>query len=105
MNTIVLKFGGSSVADNGKLKIVADKIINLYKKNYNIVVVVSAQGKTTDRLISEAKEISENLQDREMDVLLSCGEQISIAKLSLQLNKMGYKAISLTRLASRNIHK
>lgn len=96
MDTIVLKFGGSSVADNEKLKLVADKIIDLYKKNHNIVVVVSAQGKTTDKLISEAKELSENTEDREMDVLLSSGEQMSSAKLSLLLNKMGYQAISLT---------
>lgn len=96
MDTIVLKFGGSSVADNEKLKLVAYKIIDLYQKNHNIVVVVSAQGKTTDKLISEAKELSEITEDREMDVLLSSGEQISSAKLSLLLNKMGYPAISLT---------
>ena len=59
MDTIVLKFGGSSVADNEKLKIVAEKIIGLYNKKNNIVVVVSAQGKTTDKLIKEAKELSE----------------------------------------------
>ena len=58
MDTIVLKFGGSSLADNEKLKMVAEKIIGLYQKNHNIVVVVSAQGKTTDKLISEAKELS-----------------------------------------------
>lgn len=96
MDTIVLKFGGSSVADNEKLELVANKIIGLYEKNHNIVVVVSAQGKTTDKLISEAKELSEITEDREMDVLLSSGEQISTAKLSILLNKMGYKAISLT---------
>lgn len=96
MDTIVLKFGGSSVADNDKLKIVAEKIINLYNRNNNIVVILSAQGKTTDKLISEALELSNETKDREMDVLLSAGEQISIAKLSILLNKMGYKAISLT---------
>ena len=96
MDTIVLKFGGSSVADNDKLKIVAGKIINLYNKNNNIVEILSAQGKTTDKLISEALELSNETKDREMDVLLSAGEQISIAKLSILLNKMGYKAISLT---------
>ena len=96
MDTIVLKFGGSSVADNDKLKIVTEKIINLYNKNNNIVVILSAQGKTTDKLISEALELSNETKDREMDVLLSAGEQISIAKLSILLNKMGYKAISLT---------
>lgn len=96
MDTIVLKFGGSSVADNEKLKLVADKIIGLYEKKHNIVVVVSAQGKTTDKLISEAKELSENTEEREMDVLLSSGEQMSTAKLSILLNKIGYPSISLT---------
>ena len=89
MDTIVMKFGGSSVADNEKLKIVANKIVDLYNKQNNIVVVVSAQGKTTDNLISQAKELSNNIEDREMDTLLSAGEQISIAKLSILLNDMG----------------
>ncbi len=105
MDTIVLKFGGSSVADNEKLKLVADKIINLYDKGNNIVVVLSAQGKTTDKLIKEAQELlateqnsikDKNIQDREIDSLISTGEQISISKLSILLNSMGYKAISLT---------
>lgn len=96
MDTIVMKFGGSSVADNDKLKIVANKIIDLYDKGNNIVVILSAQGKTTDKLIKEALELSENTEDREMDMLLSSGEQISIAKLSILLNGMGYKSISLT---------
>lgn len=96
MDTIVLKFGGSSVADNEKLELVAEKIIGLYKKNHNIVVVVSAQGKTTDKLISEAKELSKLTEDREMDALLSTGEQMSTAKLSILLNHKGYPAISLT---------
>ena len=96
MDTIVMKFGGSSVADNEKLKIVANKIIDLYNKQNNIVVVLSAQGKTTDKLINEAKELSTNIVNRELDALLSVGEQISIAKLSILLNNMGYKAISLT---------
>lgn len=105
MDTIVLKFGGSSVADNEKLKLVADKIINLYDKGNNIVVVLSAQGKTTDKLIKEAQELLDteqnsikykNIQDREIDSLISTGEQISISKLSILLNSMGYKAISLT---------
>ena len=96
MDTIVLKFGGSSVADNEKLKIVAEKIINLYEKDNNIVVILSAQGKTTDRLIQEAEELSNSVSDREMDMLLSTGEQISIAKLSILLNSLGYEAISLT---------
>lgn len=96
MDTIVLKFGGSSVADNEKLKLVANKITNLYDKGNQIVVVLSAQGKTTDKLIQEAKELSPILINRELDSLLSSGEQVSIAKLAILLNHMGYKAISLT---------
>ena len=106
MDTIVMKFGGSSVANNDNLKIVAQKIIDMYNKENNIVVVLSAQGKTTDKLINEATELCKNEElgmittkspdFREMDMLLSSGEQISIAKLSILLNSMGYKSISLT---------
>lgn len=96
MDTIVLKFGGSSVADNDKLKMVANKIIDLYDKNNNIVVVLSAQGKTTNKLINEAKELSEKEYNRELDTLLSTGEQVAIAKLSILLNSLGYTSISLT---------
>ena len=96
MDTIILKFGGSSVADNIKLNVVAQKIITLKKEAKNIVAVVSAQGKTTDRLIKEAQELSAIPEDREMDVLLSTGEQITASKLSILLNRKGYPAISLT---------
>lgn len=96
MDTIVIKFGGSSVADNEKLKIVANKVIKLYEENNDIVVVVSAQGKTTDKLIKEANELSSKPNKREMDSLLSVGEQISAAKLAILLNELGYKAISFT---------
>ncbi|MCI8444297.1 MAG: aspartate kinase [Clostridia bacterium] len=96
MDTIVLKFGGSSVADHEKLKLVANRIINLYNKGNNIVVILSAQGKTTDKLMQEAKELSPITINRELDSLLSSGEQVSIAKLAILLNSMGYKAVSLT---------
>ena len=96
MDTIVVKFGGSSVADNEKLRIVAEKIIKLYEEDNNIVVVVSAQGKTTDKLIQEAKELSSKPNRREMDTLLSVGEQISASKLSILLNELGYETISFT---------
>lgn len=95
---IVLKFGGSSLSDNLKLNVVAKKIIDFYKENKKIVVVVSAQGKTTDKLIQEAKELSNLPDDREMDVLVSTGEQISMSKLAILLNRLGYKAVSLTGL-------
>lgn len=106
MDTIVMKFGGSSVANDERLKMVAQKIIDMYNKENNIVVVLSAQGKTTDKLINEATELCKKTgfevlapksqYFREMDMLLSSGEQISIAKLSILLNEMGYNAISLT---------
>ena len=96
MDTIVLKFGGSSLSDNEKLKLVANKITDLYDKGHQIVVVLSAQGKTTDKLIYEAKQLSHTIDKREMDSLLSSGEQISIAKLAILLKSRGYKAISLT---------
>lgn len=95
MDTVVLKFGGSSVADNIKLNIVADKILEYYQKN-NVIVVVSAQGKTTDGLIKQAKELSAIPDRREMDVLLSTGEQITTSKLCILLKRMGYEAVSLT---------
>ena len=93
MNTIVLKFGGTSVADNEKLNLVANKIATLYDEGYNIVVVVSAQGKKTDQLLHEACELDKTPNSRELDVLLSSGEQASISKLSILLNKLGYKNI------------
>lgn len=96
MNTIVIKFGGSSVSDNENLQKVAQKILKLYEENNKIVVVVSAQGKMTDKLINEAKELSENPNKRELDMLISSGEQISSAKLAILLNEQGYPAISLT---------
>lgn len=96
MDTAILKFGGSSIANDEKLDLVAQKIINLYEENRRIVVVVSAQGKTTDNLIKEAYNLSEKPDKRELDVLLSTGEQITMAKLAMLLIEKGYKAISLT---------
>ena len=96
MDTIVLKFGGSSVADNEKLNIVVNKIKEFYDRKTRLVVVVSAQGKTTDKLLKEAKELDDAPNKRELDVLLSSGEQMSMAKLSILLNKNKIPAISLT---------
>ncbi len=96
MSIVVLKFGGSSVATNEKLEMAAKHI--LYEKNQgnDVVVVVSAQGKTTDKLIAEEAEITKKPIKREHDVLVSTGEQITISKLSIMLNDMGHKAVSLT---------
>lgn len=96
MDIIVQKFGGSSVATTEKLEQVSSHIIAEVNKGKKVVVVVSAQGKTTDRLISEEQEITTKPNRREHDVLVSTGEQITISKLSIMLNDMGYKAISLT---------
>ncbi len=96
MDTIVLKFGGSSLSDNLNLNIVAKKVIELKEEGNRIICVVSAQGKTTDNLIKEAKELSAVPNEREMDALLSTGEQISASKLAILLTMLGYKAISLT---------
>ena len=93
---IVLKFGGSSVSNNENLKIVANKIIDFKNSNQNIVVILSAQGKTTDKLINEAYELTEEVNKRELDALVSCGEQMSAAKLSILLNSLGFDSISLT---------
>lgn len=96
MNTVVLKFGGSSVADNSKLNVVANKILEFREKFESIVVVVSAQGKTTDKLVKESEELSKKPNKREYDALISIGEQISAAKLAILLEERGYNAISLT---------
>lgn len=96
MGIIVQKFGGTSVADTDKLYNVCNHIIKEYNNENEIVVVVSAQGKTTDMLISDEEEITLNPIEREHDVLVSVGEQITIAKLTMCLNKMGYEAISYT---------
>ena len=93
---IVLKFGGSSVSNNENLKIVANKIIDFKNSNQNIVVILSAQGKTTDKLINEADELTEEVDKRELDALVSCGEQMSAAKLSILLNSLGFPSVSLT---------
>lgn len=96
MKTMVMKFGGSSVADDSKLRVVAQRIIENKEKGNNIIVVVSAQGKTTNNLISESESLSSTPNEREMDMLLSVGEQITASKLSILLNEMGYSAVSLT---------
>lgn len=96
MSIVVQKFGGSSVESTEKLFNVCKYITKEYDNNNKVVVVVSAQGKTTDNLIKEANEINEEIDKRELDVLLSVGEQITISKLAMCLKKLGYDAISLT---------
>lgn len=95
MGVIVQKFGGSSVANLEKLELVSEHIINEVEKGNKVVVVVSAQGKTTDKLIAEEAEITKTPDKREHDVLVSTGEQITIAKLAMLLIEKKYKAVSL----------
>lgn len=95
-NILVQKYGGTSVANKEKLMDVSQNIIKEIKKGRKLVVVVSAQGKTTNKLIEEEKEITENPNSREHDVLVSVGEQITISKLAMMLNDLGYKAKSYT---------
>ena len=96
MALIVQKFGGSSVKDRDRIFNVARIVANTHNAGNDVVVVVSAQGDTTDDLIAKAAEISHDPSAREMDMLLASGEQISISLLSMALNEIGCHAISLT---------
>jgi len=96
MSIIVQKYGGSSVGTPDRIKAVADRIIASKKKGHELVVVVSAMGDTTDDLLALAAKITENPSDREMDMLLSTGEQISIALLAMAIHSKGENAISFT---------
>ena len=95
MSLIVQKFGGSSVANAERVYNVADIVTKAYAQDNEIVVVVSAQGDTTDELISKAKEINKNASKREMDMLLTAGEQISASLLAMAIEKLGYPVVSL----------
>ena len=96
MKLIVQKFGGTSVADTSSLKIVAERIIDRKKEGYEVVVVPSAMGSSTDELIDLANELSEKPTPREMDMLLSAGERITMSLLSMHLNSLGHSSFSLT---------
>ncbi len=95
MALIVQKFGGSSVANAERVMNVARIVTDTYKEGNDVVVVVSAQGDTTDDLIEKAKEINPAASKREMDMLLASGEQISIALLAMAIEKLGYPVCSL----------
>ena len=108
MGIIVQKFGGTSVADPEKIHNVANAVIKEKQNGNDVVVVVSAMGHTTDYLIKLAKEVTKNPDSREMDMLLSTGEQVSIALLSMAIQAHGYKAISMNGqqvgIITENIH-
>ena len=96
MGLIVQKFGGSSVANAERVFRVAGRIVETYDEGNDVVVVVSAQGDTTDDLLEKAAEINKNASKREMDVLLSAGEQISMSLLAMAIEKLGRPVVSLT---------
>ena len=95
MSLIVQKFGGSSVANAERVMNVAKIVTDTFAKGNDVVVVVSAQGDTTDDLIEKAQEINPNASRREKDMLLAAGEQISISLLAMAIEKLGYHAVSL----------
>jgi aspartate kinase len=97
MNKIIVqKYGGSSVANIEQIKKVAEKIVEKAKEGNKVVVVVSAMGKTTDELIKMAGQITSSPNERELDMLISTGEQVSIALLTMAIHSLGWDAISFT---------
>lgn len=96
MGIIVQKFGGTSVATVEKILNVADRVLDERKRGNNVVVVVSAMGKSTDELISLAKQVSTKPSKRELDMLVTTGEQVTIALLAMALHEKGHDAVSMT---------
>ena len=94
--TVVMKFGGTSVADAERLKRAARRIVAARENGQKVVAVLSARGKTTDELIQMAEEVSTTPDPREMDMLLSTGERMSCALCAMAINDLGHRAISLT---------
>lgn len=92
---IVKKFGGSSVADKERIFNVARRVSEDYKSGHDVVVVLSAMGKTTDGLIAQARDINPKASKRELDMLLTCGEQISVSLMAMALQSLGIPAVSL----------
>ena len=96
MSIVVQKYGGTSVADPDKIRQVAERVMRTKREGHDVVVVVSAMGHTTDELLALAKKISPNPDRRELDMLLSAGERIAMALLSLAIRELGGDAISFT---------
>ena len=96
MSIVVQKYGGSSVADVSRIKTVADRVMRTRREGHDVVVVVSAMGDTTDDLLGLAKQVSPNPDRRELDMLLTAGERISMALVSMAIRELGGDAISFT---------
>src|SRR5262245_21742172 len=96
MSVVVQKYGGSSVADVARIRKVAERVMETRRQGHDVVVVVSAMGDTTDELLALAKEVSANPDRRELDMLLTAGERISMALLSIAIRELGGEAISFT---------
>ena len=96
MAVIVQKFGGTSVADTAKIRAAAQRALDAQSQGHQVVMVVSAMGKSTDRLVDLAAELTETPPSRDMDMLLSTGEQVSVALVSMAIHEMGGKAFSMT---------
>ena len=93
---VVQKFGGSSVANPERIKRVAERVVNTKRAGADVVVVVSALGDTTDELLILASQISHNPPERELDMLMATGEQVSVALLAMAIHELGEDAVSLT---------
>jgi aspartate kinase len=112
MSIVVQKYGGSSVADVTRIRLVAERIMRTKTGGYDVAVVVSAMGDTTDELLTLARKVATNPDRRELDMLLSAGERISMALLSLAIKELGGDAISftgsqsgiITRGSSKSVH-
>src|SRR5688572_11905854 len=95
-DTVVMKFGGSSVADPEKVRHVAERFVRAKRRGLNVVGTVSAMGKTTDSLISLANEVSPTPNPRELDMLLSTGKRIACALVAMAIHDLGEQAVSYT---------
>ncbi len=108
MSFLVQKFGGTSVANIGRIKEVAKRAIKTFEEGHKVVVVLSAMAGETDRLIGLAHDVSERPDEREYDILLSCGEQVSISVLAMAIREMGCKAKSFLahqiRIVTDDVH-
>ena len=96
MSIVVMKFGGTSVADAKKIRAAAQRGLNAVKAGKQVVIVASARGKQTDQLVADALELNPDPPRREMDMLLSTGEQQTVSLMAMALDHMGHKAISFT---------